>query len=196
MLGARLWPEPVPRTLDSVQPVGQARAISAEKGFRAVVATLANALAAEEERWFPWSVAAFGAGIAAYFGLNVEPSLFVAGAVVVASLVLGSCGLVSTNTLVRFACALIAASGLGFAAGKLRTERVDAPIIARDTGPVRISGRIENVEIRGPNRARIVLAPSTLEDSDAPPRRVRLTLVGARAVEAAVPGAYVSALAA
>jgi competence protein ComEC len=119
----------------------------------------------------------------------------VTGAVVLASALFGSIARISTNTLIRFACALVAASGLGFAAAKIRTERVDAPIIARDTGPVRITGRIENVEIRAPNRARIVLATSTMEDSDAPPERVRLTLMGARAVEAAVPGAFVSALA-
>ena len=114
---------------------------------------------------------------------------------VLASAVFGSIARISTNTMIRFACVLIAAGGLGFAAAKLRTERVDAPIIARDTGPVRITGRIENVEIRAANRARIVLATSTMEDSAAPPGRVRLTLIGARAVEAAVPGAFVSALA-
>jgi competence protein ComEC len=163
---------------------------------KVIVDALSRTLAAEQERWLPWSVAAFAAGIAAYFGLNAEPSLILAGAIVMAALAAGVLGHVSTNTLARFAFALIAAAGLGFAAGKLRTERVDAPIIARDTGPVRVTGRIEDVEIRAANRARIVLATSSLEDSDAPPKRVRLTLIGTRAVEAAVPGAHISALAA
>jgi competence protein ComEC len=195
MLGARLWPERMAAADESVQPYGSQGAASSTKLPQRLIATLARTLAAEQERWFPWAVAAFGAGIAAYFSLSAEPSWFFAGAIVVMSAVLSLIGTISTSAVIRFACALVAASGLGFAAGKLRTERVDSPIIARDTGPVRITGRIENVEIRGTNRARIVLATSTLEDSDAPPGHVRLTLMGARAVQAAVPGAFVSALA-
>ncbi len=195
MLGARLWPERMAPSAETVHPRGRPGVLSVFRSPRTLVASLSETLAAEQERWFPWAVAAFGGGIAAYFGLSTEPSLFVAGAVVLASALFGSIAHISTNTLIRFACALIAASGLGFAAAKIRTERVDAPIIARETGPVRITGRIENVEIRAANRARIVLATSTMEDNDAPPARVRLTLIGARAVEAAVPGAFVSALA-
>jgi competence protein ComEC len=195
MLGARLWPEHMAPVVDAALPATRPARFSLARLPRNVIAALSGRLAAEQERWFPWSVGAFAAGISAYFGLSFEPSLFVASAVACSSAVLGSIGFFGTNTLIRFACALIAACGLGFAAGKLRTEQVEAPIIARETGPMRITGRIENVEIRAANRARIVLAVSTLEDSDALPRRVRLTLVGARAVEAAVPGAFVSALA-
>jgi len=195
MLGARLWPERMVPAGETVQPYGPPRTLSIYKLPQSLIAAFSGMLEAERERWFPWSVAAFGSGIAAYFGLGSEPSWLIAGAIVVASAVLALLGLVSSNTIMRFACALVAAAGLGFAAGKLRTERVAAPIIARDTGPVRITGRIENVEIRAANRARIVLTTSTLEDSDAPPGRVRLTLIGARAVAAAVPGSFVSALA-
>jgi competence protein ComEC len=180
---------------EAIQPRGRTSVLAVVKSPGNLATVLSATLAAEEDRWFPWSVAAFGAGIAAYFGLSFEPSLYVAGAAVLVSAAVGWFARVSTNTLLRFACALVAASGLGFAAAKIRTERVDAPIIARETGPVRITGRIENVEIRAANRARIVLATETMEDSDAPPERVRLTLMGARAVEAAVPGAFVSALA-
>jgi competence protein ComEC len=178
-----------------VHPRGRAGAFSVFRSPRTLVASLSEILTAEQERWFPWAVAAFGAGITAYFGLSSEPSLLVVGVVVLASAAFGSIARLSPNMLIRFACALIAAGGLGFAAAKMRTERVDAPIVARETGPVRITGRIENVEIRAANRARITLATSTMEDSATPPERVRLTLMGARAVEAAVPGAFVSALA-
>jgi competence protein ComEC len=96
----------------------------------------------------------------------------------------------------RFLCAVIAAGGLGFAAAKLRTVRIDAPIIARDMGPVRLTGRIESVDIRAANRVRIVLAPKTLGDRTTKlPQLVRLTMMGAKAVAAARPGAMVSALA-
>jgi competence protein ComEC len=195
MLGARLWPERMAPAAEAIEPRGRTGALSVLKSPQSLVTALSETLAAEQDRWFPWSVAAFGAGIAAYFGLSFEPSLIVAGAAVFMSAAFGYFARVSSNTQIRFACALIAASGLGFAAAKIRTERVDAPIIARETGPVRITGRIENVEIRAANRARIVLATETMEDNDTPPERVRLTLMGARAVQAAVPGAFVSALA-
>jgi competence protein ComEC len=192
MLGARLWPE---RMTAANVAIPQRDAVSLIKNPKSITEALSLMLAAEQERWFPWSVAAFAGGIAAYFGLGVEPSLAITGAVIAVAVLAGALAHVSTNTMMRFACTVIAAVGLGFAAGKLRTERVDAPIIARDTGPVRLTGRIEDVEIRAANRARVVIALHSLEDSDAPPRRVRLTLMGARAVATAIPGASVSALA-
>jgi len=149
----------------------------------------------EQERWFPWCVVAFGGGIVGYFALKTEPSLLAGLLVVAAAIVFAFCGQRGSNTFVRVMCALIAAASLGFGAAKLRTMRVEAPVIARDIGPVRIQGRIEDVEIRAPNRARIVLAPSMIEKMGSPPRRVRLTLMGAKAVQAAIPGASVSALA-
>ncbi len=196
MLGARLWPERMAADGATVQSYQQPGTPAAIGWPRRLIAALSSTLAAEQERWFPWSVAAFGAGIAAYFSLRAEPSWLIVGGIVAACALLGAIGTINANVVLRFACALLVASGLGFAAGKLRMARVDAPVIVRDTGPKRITGRIENVEIRGANRARIVLKTSTLEDSDAPPERVRLTLMGARAVEAAVPGSFVSALAA
>src|SRR5205823_7626363 len=100
------------------------------------------------------------------------------------------------GTALRFLCMLVAAGALGFAAAKLRTFLINAPAIARDMGPVSLIGRIESVDIKAPNRARIVLAPSKLGDGKtAPPRYVRLTLIGTKAVAAAQPGAMVSALA-
>ncbi len=61
---------------------------------------------------------------------------------------------------------------------------------------VRMTGRIESVDIRSPERARIVLSPVILGDGKVPkPRYVRLTLIGAKAVAVAQPGAMVSALA-
>jgi len=195
MLGARLWPERA--TMDAAA-VPQARPES--QSFvaalpRALVEALSRHLAVEQERWFPWCVVAFGAGIVVYFALGTEPSRLVAALVALAAIAFAASGLRSSSTFTKLLCALIAASSLGFTAAKLRSERVDAPIIARDTAPLQITGRIEDVEIRAPNRARIVLAPSMMEKTAALPRRVRLTLIGAKAVQAALPGASVTALA-
>ena len=155
-----------------------------------------RALAAEEERWLPWSVVAFGAGIATYFALEAEPSLGMAAFIGLAGAFCAWRKPRNAGVGLRFLCAMIAAGGLGFAAAKMRTLRIDAPIIARDTGPVRLTGRIESVDIRAPNRARIVLAPETFGDGKTKsPATVRLTLSGAKSVAAAQPGALVSALA-
>ena len=69
---------------------------------------------------------------------------------------------------------------------KLRTGRVDAPIIARDTAPLQIAGRIEDVEIRAPNRARIVLTPSMSDRINASVLALRLSLT--KRIEKAIPG--------
>jgi competence protein ComEC len=196
-LAALMWPQQAPA--NAIPFPGVARSPEPRVAVR-VIQMIAEAvqrnLVAEQERWFAWCVAAFGAGIVIYFALQTEPSLFTAG------LVGGAASLCvwsrprSAGTATRFLCALIAAGGLGFAAAKLRTFRIDAPVIARDMGPVRLTGRIESVDIRSEKRARIVLAPVTLGDGKiARPRFVRLTLTGAKAVATAQPGAVVSALA-
>src|SRR5262249_19106034 len=57
-------------------------------------------------------------------------------------------------------------------------------------------GRIESVSVSDPKRARIVLLPTKLRDStNNVPQRVRLTVIGEKAVNAVSPGASVSALA-
>jgi competence protein ComEC len=159
-------------------------------------AALSGSLAAERDRWLPWCVAAFGAGIAVYFSLISEPSLWLTSLVGVALLVCAVRPPANAGSLMRFLCAIVAAGGLGFTAAKIRTLRVDAPVITRDTGPVEVTGRIKSLTVMAPNKARIVLAPSKLgKDGAAPPRLVRLTLTGAKAVAAAQPGAVVTALA-
>ncbi len=163
--------------------------------FLSVATTLGAYLAAETDRWFVWRAAAFGAGIVAYFGLRTEPSLTVAVGITAASLIAGGLGLRTRNIALRFLCASIAAAGVGLGVAKLRTKSVTAPVILTDNAPVDIEGRIESVELRASNRARIVLAPSKIEGMEEIPRRVRLTLMGAKAVAAAEPGAAVSALA-
>ena len=193
----RLWPQAASA---NAVPYPESPAVVREPPSAAWLQALANAglanLAKEEERWLPWRVVAFGAGIAVYFGLKEEPSVFLAMAAGLLALLCGVLGQRRAGTGMRFLCALIAAGGLGFAAAKLRTLRIDAPVIARDMGPVTLIGRIESVDVRAPNRVRIVLAPSQIGDGKtAPPRSVRLTSIGAKAVAAAVPGAQVSVLA-
>jgi competence protein ComEC len=161
--------------------------------LQGLLKTVPASLAAEQERWFPWCVVAFGSGIAIYFALQTEPSIWLAIFIALAAAVAASRGPKGAGTAMRFLCMLIAAGGLGFAAAKLRTVLIDSPRIMRDVGPVKITGRIEQVEIKTAKRARILLAPQTIADGKI--ARVRLTLVGAKAVAAVTPGATVTALA-
>ena len=194
-----VWLRLRPAVANDVAVPGTVAAIEAGASGAALMrlaGALARNLAAEEERWLAWCVVAFGSGIAIYFSLKVEPSLALAGAVGLAGLLCSLRPPRGVGTVMRFLCVLLAAGALGFAAAKLRTFMIDAPVITRDLGPVPLIGRIETVDIKAPNKARIVLAPSKLGDGKTtPPRYVRLTLIGTKAVAVAQPGAMVSALA-
>lgn len=97
--------------------------------------------------------------------------------------------------IASFVLVFAGCSALGFADGVLRTRIVAAPVISRETQPVRITGRVDDVDIRAPDRARIILAVSNIADGGAKPDFVRLTVSGARAIAACQPGAVISALA-
>ena len=137
-------------------------------------------IAGERDRWFPWVVVSFAGGIGIYFALKSEPSAGFAILLACAGAGVAVAGTRATHLMVRFACALIAASAIGLAVAKLRTEIVTAPVIQRSTGPVTIEGRIESVFIQDETHARIVIAPIRIdEQAEDLPRRVRLSLRGA-----------------
>ena len=151
-------------------------------------------LAREEDRWFAWAVVAFGAGIAAYFALDTEPpfaAIMISAATAVACLAVRR---YISAVPVSFLLLLAAWSALGLADAELRTRIVAAPTISRDSGPIRVTGRVEDVEMRAPDSARVVLAVSSLEARERRPAFVRLTVSGARGIAAVKPGAVVSAL--
>ncbi len=151
---------------------------------------------AERDRWFPWTVVAFASGCLVYFALKTEPSTTFAGLVACLGVVIARSAMVADTLGRRFLCTVVAASCIGFSTAKLRTELVDAPIIASDIGPLRLEGRIESVFIQDDTHARILFAPSKMGRENVPiPRRVRLTLRGARAVGAVAPGMQASLLA-
>jgi competence protein ComEC len=152
-------------------------------------------VAAEQERWFPWAVVGFGAGIAAYFGLGNEPPPAAAAIAAGAGLACIAARWKISSALNSFLLLLAAAALFGFADAQLRTQIVAAPVIAKDLGPVRVTGRIEDVEIRAPDRARLVIAVSRIEGLQSPPAYVRLTISGSRGITEAKPGAVLSALA-
>ena len=86
-------------------------------------AGLGRNVAAEQERWLPWCVVAFAAGIAAYFSLAAEPSATLALGAGGAGLLFAAGAPKSRGIGVRFVCVLIAAGGLGFAAAGEKKAR-------------------------------------------------------------------------
>ena len=141
-----------------------------------LVAWVAGQLSAERERWVLWVPVGFGAGIAVYFALAFEPPGWW-GAAGLAAVVLA--GLLSRRRSGVLILVLAAGTVLaGFAAAQLRTARVAAPVLAKDTRPVMVTGQVAEAETRE-GGARVVLrhlSISGLAGAETPERvRVRLT---------------------
>jgi competence protein ComEC len=123
----------------------------------------------------------FGLGIVLYFNLFSEPHLLVALTPVPAALALalvwqrGVLAVISTGAAIAVA--------LGFAAAKLRTEWVRAPVLERQLGPVEVRGFVELVEPRATRGQRITLRVTKLATLDAEkrPRRARIRTTSATA---------------
>jgi competence protein ComEC len=149
--------------------------LTAGPGVGAVplLGALARNLEAEQERWFLWLPVMFGAGIALYFLLPVEPWTVAATLPAVAALAvhlaLGRSGLAALAT------AALLAVALGLAAGKLRTEAMRAPVLERQMGPIDVYGFIELIEPRPTKGQRLTIRVTAMEKHEAHawPYRVR-----------------------
>ncbi len=135
--------------------------------------------AAQLERWRLWTPVAFGLGAAAYFALPAEPVAVVAFAVLaVAGALILAAGRWSPGRLVTISITLAAVGLAGFAAGKLRTETVRAPIVPAGTGVQTIEAFVMDVANPGQGGPRILLAPISVSRlaPEETPIRARLTL--------------------
>ena len=146
------------------------------KAFRPVIDYLADLFMAERERWPLWSPVLFGAGIACYFALPVEPSgwIGITGAVLFSLAAFGGRRQSSALPLVCLAIALFAA---GFGAAQLRTFMVTAPVLDGRYGPAPVIGQVIAVESRARGQRvtldRVVLRDVAPADT---PSRVRISL--------------------
>jgi len=137
-------------------------------------AWLARNLEVEQERWFLWLPVMFGAGIAAYFLLPVEP--WTLAAILPAAAALAVYRVAGRGGVARLLSAALLAAALGFAAGKLRTEAVRAPVLERQIGPIDVYGFVELVEPRPAKGQRLTIRVTALEKHEpaAWPARVRV----------------------
>ncbi len=152
---------------------GHARRAARAWPFALAGARLAAWLDAERESWFFWTPVAMGCGIGAYFLSPNEPSPLAALAPLGPALALRWMWR-RAALLSALASALLLAA-LGFALAKARTEAARAPVLARQIGPVEITGYVERVEPRPSRGQRITLGVTDIAGlgAEARPRRVR-----------------------
>ncbi len=143
---------------------------------------IGHELLSERDRWVLWLPVAFGSGVAVYFLFPYEPPawLGITGAAVVA--VVGLVG--RTRPWLVIAALALGAACAGFAAAQWRTAQVAAPVIAKRTGPVEITGQIRDLSLL-PSGVRLVLQHLQVPDlpAEATPVRVRVRAAGKSTAE-------------
>jgi competence protein ComEC len=140
---------------------------------RTPFAALAAALAAEGDRRILWLPVFFGSGIAMYFTLTVEPSLWIGGVATLAAAVLAVA--LRRRPGWREAAIALAFAVAGFAViSQARVER-GTPMLQRRIGAVAVTGRV--VDIDALDRGwRIIITPDPLPGlaANEQPHRLRL----------------------
>ncbi|MBV9862781.1 MAG: DUF4131 domain-containing protein [Alphaproteobacteria bacterium] len=141
-------------------------------------AAMIAALAAERDRRALWLPAFFGAGIAVYFMLTMEPPLWLGPS---ATLCFTAVAVVAhRHTALREAAVALAVGAAGFALIEEHRRERDAPALQRRLGPVAITGRV--IDIDSLDRGwRVIIAPDPLPGLDAAlqPRRLRIHIPAA-----------------
>lgn len=147
---------------------------------------LADQLEKERARWFVWLPAAFGAGIAAYFALRVEPGFATAAALSVAALGLATA--CRKASLAHAAALALLAAALGFTVAKVRSEWVRAPVLAHEMRRADVTGVVELVEPRPGRGERLSIRVTDIARVAAAerPQRIRVRVMTRR--EALKPG--------
>lgn len=140
-----------------------------------------KALAGETRHYAYWLPVAIAVGIAWYFTLPAEPSIWIAGA-----FVLTSAALVRWHTKIGIA---VMALALGFAAASLRTHTIMTPMLDRDLGFARIEGVMASSEAQLPG-SRMILEKA--EISRQPGQwRLRISMPNAKVEDLPPPGSRV-----
>ncbi len=142
---------------------------------RAVKARAETLAAAQRDRWPLWTPVLFGAGIAIYFSLRFEPSLWWAVSALVCSL-----GAVWVSRYAVFSRAAFMATALvagGFFVAQQQTHRVEAPVLAKPIKVTVVTGQVVQLE-RGIKGPRVILENPMVRRlaPAATPDRIRLRL--------------------
>jgi len=131
--------------------------------------------AADRPRWVLWLPIALAGGVGVYFALPLEPPWWSGGVVLALAAWIAVAGRRSPSAALP--AVLLTAAALGFAAAQVRTHTVAAPVVADETGPTRVTGRIAATE---PHDGGVRLTLAAPEVADLPaartPARVRVTV--------------------
>ena len=136
---------------------------------------LARSFLAERERWALWLPTALAGGIALYFALPFEPAYALAMGLGIGGVLAAIAAASSRETPLRLLLALFAATSIGFAAAKIRTEHVAAPTLSHRLGPVSVDGRVEDAQVHGKGM-RVTLTVAHIDRLARAPRQVRVTI--------------------
>jgi competence protein ComEC len=136
----------------------------------------------ERDRWALWIPVLFGIGIGFYFSLGKEPSLWTP-LVLLIGLVAASHGLARFNVggdLPSIFTRVFLCIVLGFVAAKIRTDRVDGPLIERELRAVTIEGRLKKVLPGSDGYPRLIIEPTFISrlTKGKLPRGIRLSYRG------------------
>lgn len=140
---------------------------------------LAREAAAQADRWSLWTPVVFGAGAATYFGLKVEPPLWLAGALAGAGIALAAGAYAwGRSRVLTAAMVLLAFCATGFGNAVLVAHAVAAPRIPSDFGVGTVEGWVVDVSSPSTERGRLLIAPTRIShlDPDRLPARVRVVV--------------------
>jgi competence protein ComEC len=130
---------------------------------------------AERERWPLWLPVAFAIGIAAYFGLAVEPPAWLGPAGV--ALTAAACLLGRQRTPLLLVALVAGTAAAGFTAAQVRTAWVAAPVVEKRSSPLMLSGQV--LQASPKDRGLRILLQRLVIPAFAPealPQRVRIKL--------------------
>ncbi len=128
----------------------------------------------ERARWFVWLPVAFGSGIAIYFALPSEPDLW--STLALPAIALGLLLASRSASLAYVAGLMLFVMSLGFAAAKVRTETVRAPVLQQELRYADVEGVVELIEPRPTRGERLTLRVTTIKGlaADQQPARIRV----------------------
>ncbi len=163
------WLAPAERSIDDALRRGPDA-----RRYPAAIGALVRRLETERDRWFLWLPVLYGVGAGLYFQQFAEPTLALALMPVPIALVAWI--LLQRGTVAVVAASALLAIALGFAAAKLRTTWVSAPVLERSLNLVTVSGWVELVEPRAGRGQRITLRVAEMRGiaAERRPHRVRV----------------------
>ena len=129
-------------------------------------AWIQDQIEAERGRWILWLPVALGLGIAVYFELPSEPSLWLGPAAAIVALAASM--LVPSGGFLRALCVGGVAAGVGFGLATWRTADFAAPALSRPLFSINVEGRIADIQ-RLPDSVRVVLEAVRLKGQNVPP---------------------------